>query len=225
MPGLAPLEPTAPGCRTTAEPTAYVRHSPLVATEAECRRAGETLLGEVLEDVRYVGLSYENPQDLRWDYGQWHWPEVGVELTTSSGRTFYCIWDDELVQFELRFAEGLLSERWLPLREDPAAQARVWNVATHRRWQPLLGSPVEGFEIVVMDLGGPPPPAPVAVRLWTTAGGVVWIVAAAPRGEAHARADLDSDDVLLGHDEIIVLFSDELARNVGLGHETGADLT
>ena len=44
----------------------------------------------------------------------------------------------------------------------------------------------------------------------------VWIVAAAPREYLLAKPDLESDDVYLGHDEVIVVFTDQRARRIGL---------
>ena len=178
-----------------------------------------------MTDIRYVGLSYDSPDFVRWDYGDWHWPEVGVEFATLSGRSFHAIWDDQVEAFELRFAEGPLSDEWLPLQPGSAEPARVWNVTAHPRWQRLVGSPVESFELVDIDLGDMDMPAPVAIRLWTRNGGAVWIVAAAPRDEAHAHEDLTADDVFVGHDEIIVVFGDARARRIGLLREAEHELT
>jgi len=58
----------------------------VVTTETECRDAAEALVGQVVARVTYVGLTYDDlDEPVSWDYGDWHWPEVGVELATTGG--------------------------------------------------------------------------------------------------------------------------------------------
>lgn len=162
----------------------------------------------------YVGLTYDDPDGIRWDYGDWHWPEVGVQFTTLSGRRFYAIWDWQIIHFELTFAEGEISEQWLPLQDDPSA-ARAWDVSDHVNWKPLLNSPITSCRVAPGVPDDPPVTAPVAIRL-ATHNDVAWVVAAAPRDEDHAREDLGADDVWIGFDEVIVLFGDVRADQLGL---------
>jgi hypothetical protein len=186
-----------------------------VATEADCRQAASALLGESLARVVYVGLTYQDPDSIRWDYGDWHWPEVGVQLTTLSGRSFYAIWDSHVTHFELTFAEGHIRDQWLPLQRSDLMGDRVWDVSGHPRWAPLMNSPIASYRIALGVPDDPPVSAPVAIRLATDSG-VAWIVAAAPRDEHHAREDIRADDVWVGFDEVIVLFDDVRAGHLGL---------
>lgn len=167
--------------------------------------------------VVYVGLTYDDPDSIRWDYGDWHWPEVGVQLTTLSGRSFYAIWDSQVTQFDLTFAEGHIRDQWLPLQRNDVAGDRVWDVSDHPRWAPLMNTPITSYRIALSvpdDV-----PSPVAIRLATDRG-VAWIAAAAPRDQRHAREDLRADDAWVGFDEVIVLFDDLRAENLGLNVKT-----
>jgi hypothetical protein len=44
----------------------------------------------------------------------------------------------------------------------------------------------------------------------------VWLVAAAPREPLSASAHLSAEDVWVGHDELMVLFDDDIAARIGL---------
>ena len=55
-----------------------------MAAEEACRRATESMCGKALTAVSYVGLRYGDT-DVPWDFGDWHWPEVAVELVLSTG--------------------------------------------------------------------------------------------------------------------------------------------
>ena len=173
----------------------------------------------------YVGLTYDDLDSIQWDYGDWHWPEVGVQLTTGSGRAFYAIWDSQVTHFELTFAEGQIRDQWLPLQESDPTAARTWDVSDHRRWKPLMNSPVTSYRIALElrdsvwltrleDSDDPPVSVPIALRL-ASERGVVWIAAAAPR-EGDAHEDIGANDVWLGHDEVIVVFDDVRADRLGL---------
>lgn len=173
-----------------------------------------SLVGETISAVTYVGLTYDDPSTVEWDFGDWHWPEVGVELAMGSGRVCHAIWDSTVTHFELTLAEGPISDRWLPLQATPPT-GRAWDVSEHPRWQPVLGAPVTGYDLRLFAPDDPPVEAPVAVRLGAGGSGV-WIVAAAPREYELATPDLQHDDIYLGHDEVLVVFSDDRASALGL---------
>jgi hypothetical protein len=166
-----------------------------------------------LARVVYVGLTYDDPDTIRWDFGDWHWPEVGVQFTTSSGRPFYAIWDSQVTQFELTFAEGQIGDQWLP-QTDPTS-ARAWDVSGHARWAPLINSPITSYGIALGVPGDPPVSAPVALRFATNTG-VAWIVAAGPQDADRELEEIRAADVWIGHDEVIVLFGDDRADRLGL---------
>ena len=88
-----------------------------MTTDAERRRAAELLLGQSLADVTYVGLGNGRPDDCRWDFGDWHWPEVGVQFKTSIGDVFHAIWNFQVTAYELTLAEGPISDRCERLAE------------------------------------------------------------------------------------------------------------
>ena len=156
-----------------------------MASESDCCRAATGLLGETLASVVYVGLTYDDPDSIKWDYGDWHWPEVGLQFTTRSGRPFYAIWDSQVTHFDLTFAEGQISDQWLPLQESDPAAARAWDVSDHPRWMPLMNSPITSYRIALGVPDDPPLSAPIALRLANDSG-LAWIVAAAPRDADHA---------------------------------------
>lgn len=187
-----------------------------MASEADCRRAADALVGQRITRVLYVGLSYDStdPETVRWDFGDWHWPEVGVELSSSDGTKLHAIWDSQITHFELTLAIGPISDAWLPLQHDLPI-ARAWEVTHHPRWAPLIGPPVVGYDLALFAPADPPVLAPIAVRL-VTASSVVWLAAAAPRDYEAASEDLTAEDVYLGHDEMIVAFTDDRAHRIGL---------
>ena len=128
-----------------------------VATERECRETAARISGQRLAQVSYVGLTYEvDPATVRWRFADWQWPEVGVELRTSTGDVAYAIWDHKLTQHELTFALGPMSDQWLPLRSDSPTPARRWDVSDVDEWAPLVGNTIESCEVVLARLGNPP---------------------------------------------------------------------
>ena len=163
----------------------------------ELRRLADGLVGDAIAEVTYVGLTYDDPSSVAWDFGDWHWPEVAVELTMRSGRTINASWGRAVDDFQLTLAEGPVL--W---------SGRTWSVTQHPRWQPIVGREVTRAGVSARD-------DPVAVRL-ATASAPLWIVAAAPREYQLATPDLGTDDVYLGHDEVIVVFTDQRARRIGL---------
>lgn len=185
-----------------------------MASEADCRRAADALIGQGIAGVLYVGLSYDSTDIVRWDFGDWHWPEAGVELSLSDGTKLHAIWDSQITHFELTLAIGPIGEAWLPLQGDPPT-ARAWDVTHHPWWVPLIGSPVVGYDLALHAPDDPPLRVPIAVRL-ATVSSAVWLAAAAPRAYEAACEDLTAEDVYVGHDEVIVAFTDERAQRIGL---------
>jgi hypothetical protein len=58
----------------------------------QCERVAESMHGESIVFVTYVGLGCEDENgqllDVDWDFGDWHWPVVGVQLEMQNGRKF-----------------------------------------------------------------------------------------------------------------------------------------
>ena len=157
--------------------------------------------------------SANEPYEVAWDYGFWHWPEVGVELTTTDGSRFFAIWDSKVTNFELTFGRGPISQEWLPLQESPPS-ARAWDVTAHPRWSVIVGQPVARYSLAFVETDDPSVRAPVAIRV-ATGQGLVWLVVAGPLDPAIATNDFEGG-VYLGHDEVIVVFDDAQARRIGL---------
>lgn len=184
-----------------------------MSTSDACRMIARDLVGRSLEKVVYVGLWYEGRPDGGWDFGDLHWPEVGVELTTMDGETYHAIWDSQVTHFDLTLAKGPISDRWLPLRDTPD-QARSFDVSQHPRWQPFLRVPLSDVTVITTDVeGSGVVPVPVAVRL-EASGGSVWIIEAQPRDAA--KLDLVPENFWIGSDEVIVIFGDSGAHAMGL---------
>jgi hypothetical protein len=216
MAAVDPRGALEPWLRSIGSEALATRHRETcpVTSEGECRRVARELLGDAIQSVTYVGLTYDDPSAVAWDFGDWHWPEVGVELAMASGRVCHAIWDSTITHFELTFAEGPIADSWLPLQATSPG-GRSWDVTAHPRWQPLVGEPITGHDLTLFAPDDPPVEVPVAIRLITESA-AVWIVAAAPREYGRAMPELERDDIFLGHDEVIAVFSDHRAHALGL---------
>ncbi len=175
--------------------------------------AATSLIGQVVSSVRYVGLEYpDQDADVAWDFGAWHWPEVGVEIRTTSGRVFSATWDSP-PEFTLAFVEQPMTDLWLPSRDVDGG--RSWDVSANPRWSPLIDHQVTEFDLALAPVEGGPGEVPVAVRL-QAATGTNGVAAIAP-GDAHpATGALDPGAAFIGADEVIVIFDDGLAGQFGL---------
>lgn len=118
-----------------------------MTTVGECQMAARELLEETVARVRYLGLFYQG-SDAAWDFGEWHWPEVGVEFETASGRYFYAIWDSRVTQFELALngtQAATLSSRQISSTSADGAP-RSWASQRTRITQPsFASSPADPF--------------------------------------------------------------------------------
>jgi hypothetical protein len=145
-----------------------------------------------------------------------HWPEVGVEFTTSEGDSYYVIWDQKFAHFDLTLAKGPISDEWIPLRDNPD-QANSWDVSSHPRWRPFLDVPLSDVRVLTEDFDPSPEmperQVPVAIRI-ESSGQSVWIVEAQPKDAA--KLDLILDNFWIGSDEVIVIFGDSGASALGL---------
>ena len=177
-----------------------------------------TTVGKRISRVVYYGLDYGPDEVVEWDFGEWHWPEFGVEFTMDDGTTYSALWGDAFSHFDLEFLPQRMSSR-LHGVGDPGGP-RVWDVTDHRPWHSRVGEPITAAEIVWMP-GEPSDEnpwqeaqAPIAVWL-SFSGGEVWIVAAEPR-------DLPpTDRFYLGQNEVIVVFTAAFAASIGLPVDPG----
>lgn len=187
-----------------------VRQTSVVSTEAACRSVADELVGQSIVGVRYTGLRYETP-DIEWDFGEWHYPEVGIELETSTGSLYYATWGSQVVHFELTLASGSLSDVWLPSQR---GEARTWDVSNHPLWVPMLSTPIQVVELISGRPDGTDVAAPIAARIEMTAG-ELWIVAGGPK---HPRVEglLSTKTAWVGFDELMVVFERSAASRLGL---------
>jgi len=182
---------------------------------SECHEAARQMVGQVITHVRYVSLAY-NFVDEHWDFGDWHWPEFGVEFETAAGESFYAIWNSIVMSFDLKVARGSISEE---LVDDPE-HIHIQGMSDHPRWLGLVGSPITSTLIASFAVGSQGANAPVALRLETSTD-CVWILAAEPKyGDGAPPTSLHAGDIDFEADEVIVVFGDERADALGLTRES-----
>jgi hypothetical protein len=173
---------------------------------AELHAAAQALVGRRITRVTYYGLSSDAPVD--WDYDTWHCPVMGVELVLDDGTPYSAVWDNAFGNFSLQLSASPMSAH-LALSAE-AGDCPRWTVHDHRRWAPLLASPVVESDLIwIPGLTDSGKTAPAALHLGFSAGDA-WIIAA-----------MESDGSWwLGADEVVVAFTREMAavsmRSAGL---------
>lgn len=174
------------------------------------------LIGLSIEAVDYWDVHNFGDEPARWDYGDWHHAVMGVQLTTDAGpisvmwtNRFYPygveVFRDQIESFLVLGEEG-------PQRVGPDGPSQ-WDrffglpiIGAATNWEVLgLGPGMRDGQIVTparsIDL-------PTAVRLDFDAGSV-WFVTAMPQWP-------DMEQVFMPGDEVMVVFSEEKARAMGL---------
>lgn len=172
-----------------------------------------TVVGKRISRVLYYGLSYEAGEEMDWDFGEWHWPVHGVELTMDDGTTYSALWGEAFGHFDLEVLPEPMSIRLRGAGDSDGP--RVWEVTDHPSWAAHVGDRVTAARIVWMP-GEPSDEqpweerqAPIALQL-SFSTGEVWVVAAEPM-------DLRPPDrFYLGQNEVIVVFTPEFAAHIGL---------
>ena len=183
-------------------------------------RKTSALAGRRVLDVSYWDLrGHDGPRS--WDFGDWHWAVMGVELTTDQGPVTVT-WTDTFHEYGVEVFPEPISRR---LNRDENG-IEGWSVRDHPLWLARSGCPIraastfwetihigpgrDGDGVIVSE-----PETfdvPIALRLDFDAG-PVWMVAAAPTWP-------DLDKVFVPSDEIMVIFSAERMRRIGFP-ETG----
>ncbi|MFI0454489.1 hypothetical protein [Actinomadura sp. 6N118] len=134
-----------------------------------------------------------------WDYGTWHEPTMGIELTMDPGTTYSATWNHTFGHYGLELYRAPMSDFVFNIGK-PGGSARI-TVADHPSWAGILASPIESCHILWSDPEqGSAIQIPEALQLGT-ATGQVWIAAGrsadyAPNGLFH----LCTDDVLVAFD-------------------------
>ena len=169
---------------------------------AELDAAAGALVGRRITGVAYYGLSAE--RSVAWDYDTWHRPVMGVELVIDDGTRYSAVWDTPFGHFSLQLSASPMSAH-LALAAEGGNCTR-WTVQDHRRWAPLLASPVvESRLIWSADLTDSGKTAPAALHLGFPSGSA-WIIAAMENG----------DSWWLGADEVVVAFTRDMAARIGV---------
>lgn len=166
------------------------------------------LVGRQIEKTTYYGLHDYNDSIEDWDYGDWHYPVMGVELTMTDAEVYSAVWGSSFAHYGLEIFPSPMSIHLRNVGEPDGPP--MWDVTAHPRWVNLTRQPITRAQILwdesVGDLG--PVRCPNAVRLDLPTGSA-WLVAAAP-----AWPDLEA--FWVGTDEVIVGFSENFARDLGL---------
>jgi hypothetical protein len=174
------------------------------------------MIGQRVSQVIYYQIPYESPDDLMWDFDQWHRPDSGVELITTEGRVYSCVWGDAFGQFSLEVFPDSMSAHFA------VDQKRRWEVTQHPRWASALTQPIKDAAIVSpqhprwaaaivspTELADGWLPRPVATRL-DFGDNAIWIVAGEPLEWP------PTGRFWLGTEDVMVVFSRDLAQELGL---------
>ncbi|MEZ0110831.1 hypothetical protein ABH920_004846 [Catenulispora sp. EB89] len=182
---------------------------PLTAERYERLVAG--LRGRAIVAVDYCVLmgGEEGTDPDEWDSGAWHEPTMGVELAMDDGNIYTATWGHTFDYYGLELYPAPMSD-FLSSIGQPGGSARI-TASGHRLWAGIVGTPIESCRIHWCgEEDGAPTPVPDAIHV-QTATGQVWIAAGRPAAyPPDGRFHLGTDDVL-------VVFDDATAAQVGLG--------
>lgn len=177
-------------------------------TEHEYEGTVASLRGRRLVEVTYYPLSRgaEGTEVEDWDFGGWHQPTMGVELRAENDTRYSAGWDQSFDYYGLEILRAPMSSEPGSIGE-PGGSPEV-DVTGHPRWAGLTGVPLVGADIVWSE-GDFGRRMPVAVELRAPRA-TAWLVAARPAqwppdGRFH-----------LGTDDVMVVFTRELADVIGL---------
>ncbi|WP_062429747.1 hypothetical protein [Herbidospora daliensis] len=159
------------------------------------------LRGRRIRKVAYHPLTVgDDGHDVEdWDFGAWHQPTMGVELSTDDGARYSAVWGSSFDHYGLEvFPEPMTAHLVMN------GSAMV-DVTEHPGWSPLVGKKLTRTEIV---WSGNHVRVPYAIRLCSR-DTVVWIAAGRP-------ADRPEGGFYLGTDDVMVVLTVESAEEVGI---------
>ncbi|GLY86030.1 hypothetical protein [Actinoallomurus iriomotensis] len=166
---------------------------------------GRTIVG-VDYFVLVVGDKGTEPDE--WDYGAWHEPTMGVELTMDDGGAYSAVRGSTFDYYGVELYSAPMRD-FLSGIGEPGGSARV-AVSEHPLWTRVVSAPIESCRVQWCgEEHGAPTPVPEAIHV-RTAAGQVWIAAGRsatyePDGPFH----LCTDDVL-------VIFDTDVAERAGI---------
>ncbi|WP_433513941.1 hypothetical protein ACQP2T_62080 [Nonomuraea sp. CA-143628] len=178
-------------------------------TAVEYERTAAMLRGRRIRRVVYYPLmGGEDGCDVEeWDFGTWHQPTMGVELSTDDGACFSAVWGSSFDHFGLEvFPEPMTAH--LRMIGEPWGSTAV-DVTDHPRWSSLVDR-----KLTCVDIAWSQDPEsylrkPDAIRLCSREK-AVWIAAGSP------AAWPPTDVYYLGTDDVMVVFTAEFAGKVGI---------
>lgn len=167
-------------------------------------QAAAHLSGQVLVRVRYFLLTLDDEGHLwDWDFGAWHQPTMGVELTTEHGDTFSATWG----QYDWGYGVDLFHD---PMSAHLITEAADnWtDVSNAHAWSGLLGTPIQA-SFLWNDYGTGQAPCPEALML-NADHASAWIIA------ADWNRQRGKTTIQLGTDDLLVVFDSKLVNALGL---------
>jgi hypothetical protein len=182
-------------------------HAPSIsATERHAEEVVAELRGQRLAEIVYFPLAIDDngrPED--WDFGDWHEPTMGVELTFHSGHRYSAIWNNTFTEYGLEvFPQPMIDF----LLMGPGGSVAV-PVSDHPRWAGLVGRKVIAADLCWDSDPGRTIRVPSAVRLGFR-GTAVWIAAGCSVDAGPATS------FRLGTDDVVVAFSPEMSSRIGI---------
>jgi hypothetical protein len=189
--------------------------SPELRASVEAKAAA--LVGRSVLEVTYWDIHNFGPGPRAWEFSDWHHAVMGVELVTNDGPVAVT-WTSTFHPYGLETFNEPIAQHLCLGPEGPEG----WRVEHHREWASRSGSPVlrtsffwetihvgpsvrtsDGSQVEdARDVA-----VPVALRLDFDEG-PVWMVAGIPLGPG-------VDDVFLGADEVMVVFTPDKMRRIG----------
>ncbi len=181
-----------------------------ILTSDSYERLVADLHGRTILAVDYFVLmgGAEGTDPDAWDYGAWHEPTMGVELTMDNGGTFSAVWGSTFDYYGVELYQAPMHD-FLRGIEEPGGSTRV-AVAEHPLWAGIITAPIDSCRIQWCgEEHGAPTPVPEALYV-RTAVGQVWIaVGRSATSEPDGRFHLGTDDLL-------VIFDTDIADRAGL---------
>lgn len=178
-------------------------------TAVEYERTAAMLRGRRIHRVVYYPLmGGEDGCDVEeWDFGTWHQPTMGVELSTDDGACFSAVWGSSFDHFGLEvFPEPMTAH--LRMIGEPGGSAAV-DVTDHPHWSSLVGRKLTCVDIAWSQDPESDLRTPSAIRLCSREK-AVWIAVGSP------AEWLPTEVYHLGTDDVMVVFNAELAAKVGI---------
>jgi hypothetical protein len=171
-----------------------------------------------LVGLRLTGVSYWDflSHGTPWDHGDWHHAVMGVELMTDAGPQTV-IWTSTFFPYGVE----VFPEPGSAHHRRGAGGAEDWTVTAHPRWRGRVGTTIRAAStywdrvetgpacVAGVRVSDPKEyDVPFALRLDFDAG-PVWLMTAMPEWPEMER-------IRLGGDEIVVVFTPERLRAIGL---------